>query len=102
VQQVDDYYNLGIQKKRKEVSNIELSDYCEEFIKDFTLFIKKEFFLNADWYISDFFGAMVKFTFSRARRSMNCDNKGLERFMPIIERQEIDRKRIFNRFLFLS
>jgi len=38
---------------------------------------------------------MAKFTISKVKRAINSDNKDLEKFTPLIERQEIDRKRIF-------
>jgi hypothetical protein len=93
VQQIEDYCNL--ERGKRKVSEMDFLNYCEEFMRNFTPFIRKEFFLNADWYISEFFGAMIKFTISKVKRDMNSDKYDLEKFTPLIEKQEIDRKSIF-------
>ena len=60
--------------------------------------LKEKLFINADCNISDFIGAIVRFTVSRSKREFNQNNAELERFLAIIEKHEIegyDRKKFF-------
>jgi len=95
--QIEHYSKLE-KLKWRNVTSEEIYKYCIEFTETFQSLLKEELFINADWNISDFIGAMVRFTISRNKREFNKDNKELERFIPIIEKHEIegyDRKKFF-------
>jgi hypothetical protein len=81
-------------EKRKTTASVvddEIRDYCQEFIGTFQPLIEEELFINADWNIdTDFVGAMVKFTISKEKRLFNQDKSELIRFLPLIEKYEVE------------
>lgn len=95
--QIEHYSKLE-RLMRGIVTYKEIYTYCIEFIETFQPLLKEELFINADANISDFIGAMVRFTVSKNKREFNKDKAELEKFIPIIEKHEIegyDRKKFF-------
>jgi len=98
VKQIEHYIRLAKMEKIGFVTPEEVQKYCQEFIETFQPLIREGLFINADENISDFIGAMVKFTVSTSKRPFNQDNAELERFIPVIEKHEIEgynRERFF-------
>lgn len=96
IQQIEHYHKMEKEKRRVLIKEVDMQEYCIEFIDTFKPFIKEEFFLNAEWGTSKFFGTMTKFTISK-NKNLLLYNKKLEGFVHIIEKQEIgyDIKNIF-------
>jgi len=98
IRQIEHYYKLEKEKKKILVTDEDMYDYCKEFVESFKPFIKDEFYINANWNISDFFGAIVRFAISESKIRMGPDKEKLKKFISIIEKHEIegyDRRKVF-------
>jgi type I restriction-modification system DNA methylase subunit len=80
------------------VTGQEISEYCKEFSETFHPFLKDDLYVNAAFYISDFFGTMVQFTISKIQSQIVSSDEKLKPFIRIIEQNQVrtyDRTRIF-------
>lgn len=91
-----EHYKIERGRENTAVKDKDIQNYCREFADTFKPFIKEELFLNPKWGTSEFFGTIVKFGISEYRTPI-CYDKELERFVHIIENQEIEygRKDVF-------
>jgi hypothetical protein len=96
-QQIRDYYKLQKRKRKNLVNEKDMNEYVNEFVDSFSPFMEEGYVLNAECYICDFLGSLVKFNFSNEKTENNFKSSDLKKLLGIIQYakiEEIDQKNI--------
>jgi hypothetical protein len=96
--QILDYYKLQNRRRKSLVTGEDFDEYIDEFQDSFIFLIKEGYALNAECYTSDFLGALIKFSFSKEKKTTQHNlSKSLKKLIDITQRDklmEIDIKSI--------
>lgn len=88
--QISGYYKLQNRRRRSLVTGEDFDEYIDEFQDSFSFLIKEGYTLNAECYTSDFLGALIKFSFSKEKKTPQHNlSKSLKKLVEIIQRDEL-------------
>ncbi len=94
--QILDYYKLQNRRRKSLVTGEDFDEYIDEFQDSFSFLIKEGYALNAECYTSDFLGALIKFSFSKEKKTPQHNlSKSLKKLIDITQRDKLmesDRK----------
>lgn len=86
--QIKDYYEFW--RRQDLVNGSDVEGYINEFVEGITPFIEKGYYLNAEAYICNFLGSLVKFNFEKNKQRMRIDESSeLKKLLGIIQYQRI-------------
>ncbi len=96
--QILDYHKLQNRRRSSSVTEEDFDEYIDEFQDSFSFLIKEGYTLNAECYTSDFLGALIKFSFSKEKKTPQHNlSKSLKKLIDITQKDklmEIDIKSI--------
>jgi hypothetical protein len=88
--QILDYYKLQNRRRKSLVTGEDFDEYIDEFQDSFSFLTKGGYALNAECYTSDFLGALIKFSFSKEKKTPQHNlSKSLKKLIDIIQRDEL-------------
>jgi hypothetical protein len=90
LQQVNHYQELE-ENPEAIVTPEEIHLYFKEFSETFSPFLKENLFISAAYFISDFFGTMIRFTMSKNRQQTISKDDSLEPFIFLIKQKEVEK-----------
>ena len=88
--QILDYYKLQNRRRKSLVTGEDFDEYIDEFQDSFSFLIKEGYALNAECYTSDFLGALIKFSFSKEKKTTQHNlSKSLKKLIDITQRDKL-------------
>jgi len=88
--QILDYDKLQNRRRKSLVTGEDFDEYIDEFQNSFTFLIKEGYALNAECYTSDFLGALIKFSFSKEKKTTQHNlSKSLKKLIDITQRDKL-------------
>lgn len=88
--QIRDYYKLQNRRRKSLVTEEDFDEYIDEFQNSFSFLIKEGYALNAECYTSDFLGALIKFSFSKEKKTTQHNlSKSLKKLIDITQRDKL-------------
>lgn len=86
--QIKDYYEFW--RRQDLVNGSDVEGYINEFVEGITPFIEEGYYLNAEAYICNFLGSLVKFNFDKNKQRIRIDESSeLKKLLGIIQYQRI-------------
>ncbi len=90
--QVLDYCMLQGRRSRSLVEEEDFYEYVKEFQDSFSSLIKEGYTLNAEFYTSDFLGALVKFSFCKQNEKPRYNqSESLKKLIDIIQKDRLEK-----------
>jgi hypothetical protein len=88
--QILDYDKLQNRRRKSLVTGEDFDEYIDEFQNSFSFLIKEGYTLNAECYTSDFLGALIKFSFSKEKKTTQHNlSKSLKKLIDITQRDKL-------------